>query len=192
VDTDEFQPGPGDRAHFGLPQGVPLALFAGDLRSPRKNLDTVLRAMTEVPQLHLAVAGWLETSPYPAMSAAMGLSDRVHFLGNVREMPLLMRSCDVFAFPSRYEACSLVMLEAMAAGMPVVTSRTTGGSELVPRDGGFLMREPDDRAGLVDILRRVVSEGSGLSEMSLKSRAKALTLRWDEMARGYLRILAET
>jgi glycosyltransferase involved in cell wall biosynthesis len=189
VDTDEFHPGPGDRMHFGLPDGVPLALFAGDLRSPRKNLDTVLRAMSEVPELHLAVAGWLETSPYPAMSVAMGLADRVHFLGNVGEMPLLMRSCGVFAFPSRYEACSLVMLEAMAAGLPVVTARTTGGSELVPLGGGFLMRDPDDVNGLVGILRRVTSDASGLAEMSRMSRAKALTLRWDEMARGYLRIL---
>jgi glycosyltransferase involved in cell wall biosynthesis len=189
VDTDEFQPGPGDRARFGLPEGVSLALFAGDLRSPRKNLDTVLRALARVPALHLAVAGWLETSPYPAMAAAMGLSERVHFLGNVREMPVLMRSCDVFAFPSRYEACSLVMLEAMAAGLPVITTRKTGGSELVPPEGGFLMRDPDDEAGLVEILVRAASDRQGLAEMRAVSRSKALSLRWDEMGRKYLKLL---
>jgi len=189
VDTDEFRPGPSERSRFGLPEDVCLALFAGDLRSPRKNLDTVLRAMVRVPELHLAVAGWLETSPYPAMAAAMGLAPRVHFLGNVREMPILMRSCDAFAFPSRYEACSLVMLEAMAAGLPVITSRKTGGSELVPVDGGFLMNDADDESGLVEILGHVASERSGLAEMSVKSRSKALTLRWDEMGRKYLKLL---
>ncbi len=189
VDTDEFLPGEPDRARFGLPEGVPLALFAGDLRSPRKNLDSVLKAMLAVEEFHLAVGGWLETSPYPAMAKEMGLSDRVHFLGNVKEMPALMRSCDVFAFPSRYEACSLVMLEAMAVGLPVVTSRRTGGAELVPSDGGFLMDDPDDVDGLVRIFQGVVADRPGLVEKSRRSREAALALRWDVMGRRYLEIL---
>jgi len=189
VDTDEFRPRPGERSRFDLPESVPLALFAGDLRSPRKNLDSVLKALVQVPGMHLAVAGWLESSPYPAMSAAMGLSDRVHFLGNIREMPLLMASCDVFAFPSRYEACSLVMLEAMAAGLPVITSKITGGSELVPRDGGYLLEHPDDVDSLVGFLQAVCSDAPRLEGMSRAVRARALELRWDEMGRKYLNLL---
>lgn len=190
VDTGEFTPElPPDRSRFGLPENVPLALFAGDLRSPRKNLDSVLKAMVGVPELHLAVAGWLETSPYPAMAESLGLSSRVHFLGNIREMARLMRSCDVFAFPSRYEACSLVMLEAMATGLPVVTAKTTGGAELVPPDGGFLMDGPDDLAGLESILRRVVSDRDGLKTMSERSREAALRLHWNEMGRKYIALM---
>lgn len=190
VDTSEFTPdGPADRARFGLPVDVPMALFAGDLRSPRKNLDSVLNALAAVPDLHLAVAGWLEGSPYPAMARALRIEDRVHFLGNVREMPLLMRSCDVFAFPSRYEACSLVMLEAMASGLPVITARTTGGAELVPPEGGFLMDGPDDLPGLEAILRRVAEDRTGLDRMSGKSRDAALALRWDAMGRRYLDLM---
>ena len=191
VDTDEFVPGHADRSRFGLPMEVPLALFAGDIRSPRKNLDTVLRAMVSVPELHLAVAGGLEGSPFPAMAAELGLADRVHFLGSVREMPELMRSCDVFAFPSRYEACSLVMLEAMASGLPVITARTTGGAELVPEDGGFLLDNPDDGDTLVSILRKVVADRPALGALSQRARARALSLRWDEMGRKYLELLAQ-
>ena len=188
VDSDEFRPGPPDRPRFGLPEGVPLALFAGDIRSPRKNLDAVLRALPDAPGVHLAVAGWLESSPYPAMAAGLGISDRVHFLGNVREMPLLMRSCDLFAFPSRYEACSLVMLEVLASGLPILTSRTTGGAELVPEDGGFLMNDPDDVGAVVDALRRTGSRAE-LDARSARSREAALPLRWDSMAAKYLKLL---
>ena len=189
VDSDEFRPRPPDREKFGLPTGVPLALFAGDIRSPRKNLDTVLKALVREPRLHLAVAGWLESSPFPQMARDLGLGDRVRFIGNCREMPLLMSSCDVFAFPSRYEACSLVMLEAMASALPVITSRTTGGAELVPDGGGFLLEHPDDVDGLVDVFRRVCDRPAELEEMSGKSRARGCELRWDSMARRYLDIL---
>jgi glycosyltransferase involved in cell wall biosynthesis len=191
VDSEEFVPGPADRTRFGLPSDARLALFAGDIRSPRKNLDTVLRALAQVPGLHLAVAGDLEGSPYPSMASELGIEDRTHFLGRVREMPLLMRSCDVFAFPSRYEACSLVMLEAMAAGLPVITSRRTGGAELVPPDGGFFLDDPDDVPGLTGILQGVVRDAEGLVRRSLRARERAIGLRWDAMGGKYLELLGE-
>jgi len=187
VDSMEFAPGPRERGRFGLPSDLRLALFAGDIRSPRKNLDTVLRALVRVPEIHLAVAGDASGSPYPAMASGFGISDRVHFLGRVREMPLLMRSCDVFVFPSRYEACSLVMLEAMAAGLPVITSRKTGGAELVPEDGGFFLEDPDDVAGLAAILAS--ADNSELARRSLRAREQATTLRWESMGARYLELL---
>ncbi|HOX52133.1 MAG TPA: glycosyltransferase family 4 protein [Fibrobacteria bacterium] len=189
VDSDEFCPRPAERLRFGLPEGVPLALFAGDIRSPRKNLDSVLKAMREEPRLHLAVAGSLPSSPYPRMAAEMGLGDRVKFLGSVGDMPALMASCDVFAFPSRYEACSLVMLEAMAAGLPVITCRNTGGAELVPEDGGFLMDSSEDLVGLVDILHFVCDHMERLPELSARARSRGVSLSWASMANKYMQLL---
>jgi glycosyltransferase involved in cell wall biosynthesis len=189
VDSEEFAPGTPEREQFGLPREVRLALFAGDIRSPRKNLDTVLRALVGVHGMHLAVAGDTAGSPYPAMASDLGISDRVHFLGRVREMPSLMRSCDVFVFPSRYEACSLVMLEAMAAGLPVVTSRGTGGAELVPEDGGFFLEDPDDAAGLAGILEGVEADPRGLAPRSRRAREQALSLGWETMGARYLELL---
>ena len=71
----------------------------------------------------------------------------------------------------------------------MITSRTTGGAELVPDDGGFLMEDPDDRAGLVSIFRGICRDGSRLPGMSASSRKRALTLGWDRMGRRYLEIL---
>ncbi|MCY7276888.1 MAG: glycosyltransferase, partial [Phormidesmis sp. CAN_BIN44] len=60
VDLQEFHPGEGDRQRWGLPEQVTLALFIGDIRSNRKNLDTVLKALVHVPDLHLVIVGKLE------------------------------------------------------------------------------------------------------------------------------------
>src|ERR1700722_6916972 len=104
VDTEQFHPGRAARGAFGLPLDVPIGLFVGDIRTPRKNLDTVMRAMRSVPEMTLAVAGAVERSPYPAVARALGVEKRVYFLDKVTTMPLLMRSVDIFVFPSRYEA----------------------------------------------------------------------------------------
>jgi glycosyltransferase involved in cell wall biosynthesis len=177
------------REEFGLPAGVTLGLFAGDIRSPRKNLDAVLRSLVHVPEVHLAVAGGIQGSPYPAISRDLGVSDRVHFLGMVSRMPDLMRSCDLFLFPSRYEACSLVMLEAMASGLPVVTPATTGGAELVPSDGGFHLSSPEDLDGMVQFLKRTQDAPGILAEMSVRAREAAESLSWNVMADRYLDLL---
>ncbi|MBN3820539.1 glycosyltransferase family 4 protein, partial [Paraburkholderia sp. Se-20369] len=127
VDGSAFAHAQPDRAAFKLPGDAFLLLFVGDLRTPRKNLGTVLKALTRLPgNVHLAVAGYLPGSPYPDEARALGLAGRVHFLGLVKNMPTLMRSADAYVFPSRYEAMSLSLLEAMAAGLPVVTARTAG------------------------------------------------------------------
>jgi glycosyltransferase involved in cell wall biosynthesis len=189
VDLDEFHPGPEDRRALGLPTEVPLAAFAGDLRTPRKNLDTVLRALAEVPALHLAVAGAANGSPFPALAEALGVNARVHFLGFRDDVPALMRAADLFVFPSRYEACALVLLEAMASGLPVVTARTTGGAELVCDDCGVVLDDPDDAERLAGALRRLVGSPARRHAMSQRARAQAQTLSWATMAERYLSLM---
>ncbi len=145
VDTQGFAAAHGDRAKFNLPGDAFLLLFVGDLRTPRKNLGTVLEALRHLPpDVHIAVAGYLPGSPYPEQARALGVADRVHFLGLVKEMPVLMHSVDAFVFPSRYEAMSLSLLEAMAAGLPVVTARTAGGAEIITPECGIVLDDPDD------------------------------------------------
>lgn len=187
VDPHEFRPGPGNRETFGLPGDVFLALFSGDIKTPRKNVETVIRALCHVPDVHLAVAGRLEGSPYPELARQLGVEDRVHFLSFVKDMPSLMRSVDVFAFPSRYEACSLVLLEALASGLPVVTAEKAGGAELVGK-GGRLLKDPNDAATLAHWLK-VLAEDTGLRErMSQEGRRIALNNTWAAMASWYLRL----
>jgi glycosyltransferase involved in cell wall biosynthesis len=191
VDLDEFQPGPVDRSSLGLPPAVPLAFFAGDIRTPRKNLDTILQALVKVPSLHLAVAGSTDRSPFPALAERLGVGGRTHFLGFRRDVPDLMRAADLFVFPSRYEACSLVLLEAMASGLPIVTARSTGGAELIEDQFGIVLDESDNVDQLADALRRLVNDTDLRQRMGKRARSRAEELSWAGMAERYLEMMRD-
>ncbi|MDE1184685.1 MAG: glycosyltransferase family 4 protein [Paraburkholderia sp.] len=191
VDTDEFAPGSPERGRFGLPETPFMLLFAGDLRVARKNLDTVLHALAKVPGVHLAVAGTVhDTTGYPAMAASLGIADRVHFIGYQRDMAALMRSVDAFVFPSRYEAMSLVLLEALASALPVITARTAGGAEVIGPDCGIVLDSPDDIEGLAAAIASVSGEYRYAQRLSVAARGLALTLTWQVMANRYLALYA--
>lgn len=186
VDVAEFAPGVAERDRWGLSKNVPLGLFAGDIKTPRKNLDTVIRALTQVFGLHLAVAGDLRGSPYPRLAQDLGVGDRVHFLGYRRDLKDLMKAVDLFIFPSRYEACSLVLLEALATGLPVVTAATTGGAEIVTPDCGVVLPDPNDVDQLAQTLHGLIADPTRRSQMKLAARRRAEAYTWDVMAQQYL------
>jgi glycosyltransferase involved in cell wall biosynthesis len=185
VDTEQFHPGVSSRETFRLPLQVPMALFVGDIRTPRKNLDTTLHALRGVPELHLAVAGGVQGSPYPALARSLGAEDRVHFLGKVSRIPELMRSVDFFVFPSRYEAHPLVLLEAMASGLPSIVSNTFGAQDFIGTSG-LILSDPDDVRALGDAMRDFVGDPAKLQEMARVARQQALGMTWSSMAAAYL------
>ncbi len=187
VDTRGFAAATGDRARFGLPQEAFLLLFVGDLRTPRKNLGTVLAALRHLPEhVHIAVAGFLPGSPYPDEAKALGIAHRVHFLGLVKEMPVLMHSVDAFVFPSRYEAMSLSLLEAMAAGLPVVTARTAGGAEIITPECGIVLDDPDDPRALAAAVARLAADEPARRKMGVAANELATGFGWARMAAQYI------
>ncbi len=191
VNAEEFRPGLSRRADLGLPDGAVIGLFAGDLKDARKNLDTVLRAVAQVPKLHLAVAGRHEGTRWPALAAQLGIGDRVHFLGFQRDMPGLMRSVDLFVFPSRYEACSLVLLEALATGLPVVTASSTGGAEIITPEAGIVLDDSEDAAALAAALLLLAGAPERRRAMGTAGRALALQHSWPAMAGRYIALLQD-
>lgn len=190
VDVSEFYPGTEDRTSLSLPEDVPLALFAGDIRTSRKNLDTALGVVKRVPGLHLAVAGGLDGSPYPAMARQLGIEDRVHFLDYRTDLPRLMRASDLFLFPSRYEPFALVLLEAMASGIPVVTASTVGAATLVG-DSGVVLDNPDDVEGMAEAVSLLVNDTQKCTEMGAKGREIATSSTFEAMAVSYVNLFEE-
>ncbi len=186
VDLNEFCPGPADRRQLGLPPQQVLALFVGDIKSPRKNLDTVLQALTQVQNLHLIVVGSTEKSPYPQLAKTLNITDRVHFLGFRRDVAQIMKAVDFFVFPSRYEACSLVLLEAMASGLPIITAQSAGGSELVDHRCGIVLENPDNVAQLAEAMEKLAYDASVCHTMGQSARIIAEDHSWTTMAQQYL------
>lgn len=192
VDVEEFSPGNGlNRQAWNLPEDVPLAMFAGDIRLPRKNLDTVLHALVEVPNLHLAVVGVTDGSPYPQLAASLGLIDRVHFMGFRRDIPSIMKVVDLFVFPSRYEPFGLVVTEAMATGLPVITASCTGAAPLVSKEAGIVLPDADDRKALAEALHKLSVNPDLRIKMGQTARAIALQHTWKKMAQQYVDLFEE-
>jgi glycosyltransferase involved in cell wall biosynthesis len=187
VDTGEFFPGCPERASFGLPENVPMALFAGDIRSPRKNVHTVLRAIQEIPDLHLVVAGDMKSSSAPELARRLKIGDRVHFLGKLGNMGALMRSVDLFLFPSLYEPFGLVALEAAASGLPMILCKNVGAADAL--DGVVELvqnpESPEELASRTKALLRSIDTRRTMAELA---RQRALTMQWSNVAEGYLNL----
>ncbi len=188
VDAEFYRPGPSDRRALGLPERVFLAAFAGDMTTPRKNLDTVLRALQSSPAVHLAVIGSLNKNPYPSLAKKLGVAGQVTFLGFRKDVAAVFRSCDAFVFPSRYEPFGLVVLEALASGLPVVTAQSTGASDLVTPKCGFVLRDAEDANGVAESLMQMQRDSAMLARMRAAARARAETYSWDAVAERFIAI----
>jgi len=166
IDLDTFTPrasGADDalRARYSLPGGRPLILSVGRL-SPEKHADVLIEAAARLtgPGALLVLAG---TGPdedrLRALAASRGAADRVRFLGFVpdTDLPGLYRLADMFAIASPSELQSLVTMEAMASGLPVVAVEAGALGELVHAgENGFLAKpgRAADIAASLDLLCR--------------------------------------
>lgn len=192
VNTDEFCPGPAEREALQLPGQVPLAIFVGDIRSSRKNLDSILKALVQIPRLHLAVVGATDDSPYPALARQLAVEQRVHFLGYRQDIPALMRASDFLVFPSRYETFGLVVLEAMASGLPVITSAATPAAELLSAAAGIVISDADDVPTLAKEMAYLMEDTQRRQQMGAEARKIAENHSWSQMAQHYVDLFEQT
>lgn len=168
-----------------------LALFVGEIRSRRKNLDLVLSTIAQHPEYTLAVIGRTTGSPYPAMAEKLGIGDRVFFLGHRNDVPVLMPGADVFVFPTHYEPFGLVVTEAMACGVPVVVTRHAGAACAVEHGRtGWLLKDGMDQDGLTEALQEVLQPERRL-QVGRAARKEAERLTWKNMATRYEALLGE-
>jgi 1,2-diacylglycerol 3-alpha-glucosyltransferase len=143
IPTAQFAGGDGAafRARHGIQPGRPVALFVGRV-AHEKNIGFLLEALVHVrrqcPEVLLVVAGeGPARADLQATAGALGLADAARFIGYLdrrHELPDCYAAADVFAFASRTETQGLVLLEAMAAGLPVVALSAMGTAEIL--DGG--------------------------------------------------------
>lgn len=144
---------------IGVPRGSEILLYVGGI-DPRKNVPALLPVLEELTQArtlagkqppHLVIAGRIEGDrSYPALCDAIrrrGLSAQVHLLGYVADSVLkaLYQLATVFVFPSLYEGFGLPPLEAMAAGLPVVSSRASSMPEVLGEVGIGIAPEDTNR-----------------------------------------------
>jgi UDP-glucose:(heptosyl)LPS alpha-1,3-glucosyltransferase len=97
-----------------------------------------------------------EAEPYVRQAQRLGCADNIRFLRPVERIEEVYAAVDVFCLPTFYDPCALVIVEAMACGLPTITSRFNGASELI-RDGedGFVLQDPGNAGELADVLDRL-------------------------------------
>jgi glycosyltransferase involved in cell wall biosynthesis len=126
---------------------------------PQKGLDVLLRAAGSVAGARFVIAGeGPERSTLEALAADLGLGEQVVFLGHRVDVPALLAASDGFVLPSRFEGTPIALLEAMAAGKPVVASAIPGTDELVVDGATGLLTPPGDPDRLAAALSRLVAD----------------------------------
>ena len=186
VDTDAFAPPP-NRHDEAPPRLLTVAALA-----EKKGHRFLLEALTEIPNVRLDVVGDGELRDLLERQAvALGLGDRVHFLGerSKEEVADLMRQADLFVLPSLAENLPVVLIEAQASGLPVVATDVGGVSELVDRDAGALVPAGDARL-LAAAIRDTLARRSDFDAAALAERARArygydaISARWTAIYAG--------
>lgn len=192
VDLERFHPDrrPAWRAgaldEAGLPRDTWLALFVGS-GFARKGLETALRgfAALEAGAARLAVIGRGDPGRYTRLAQALGVADRIVWLGPRPDVERWYAAADVVVLPSRYEPFGNVHLEALASGVPVVTSTRSGGAEIVNDACGAVV-DPDEAPALGRALLRLRADNR--TGQALAARAAAEPYTYARQVEGFERI----
>jgi len=141
----------------------------------RKGLDPTIRAMAQLPDASftLTVVGKQDPSDYKKLARELKMGARVRFEGAMHDVRMFFNTADFFVLPTRHDPCSLVVLESLAMGVPVITTVCNGASELM-KDGehGYILKDPTDASALRDAIRKMLEP-----HIRIKMRDACLALR---------------
>ena len=185
VDLDRFHPSIREqyrhakRRELGIEHGAIVLLFAGN-NYRLKGLEPLLFAFAllkkrspDVP-LRLIVLGRGQIWLYRRKAHRLGVADSVFFLGPVAGMEPYYAASDIYVHPTFYDSCSLTVLEALACGLPAVTTRFNGASDAILSDeGGKIVQDPADAEEIADAIAFYFDE-------QRRMRARVVARQWME------------
>jgi glycosyltransferase involved in cell wall biosynthesis len=165
---------------MGAAPGHCLALFAGNLQ---KGAAAAIRAVARVDGVRLVLVSGSDPDADRAVARAEGIEDRVVFRRFSRAIEQFFAAADVFMFPTIYEPYGMVISEAMAAGLPVITSRAAGAAELIEHGvSGWLTVDPWDVDQIAEGLRSLVNADDLRIRMGAAARGAIEEHTWDRAA----------
>lgn len=187
---------PWDGATLGIPPTAPVIVAAGRL-DRQKGFDLLLRAIAAGGRFprdpHWVVVGeGPERGNLQRQIADLGLQGTVHLPGWRADLPGILRAATGFVLSSRWEGMPNVVLEAMAAGLPVVATGVEGVRELVidPETGWIV--PPDDTAALTAALRALLADPAGGVQRGLAGAQRVReTFTWEQVCAAYSDMYSE-
>lgn len=153
------------RRKYGLAPDALVGLFVGHnfwLKGLAPLLESLAKRRSADPQarpIHLLVSGGGKLGPFRKMVERLGLGDTIHLLGFTPDVKSLFHAADFFVSPTYYDPCSLVVMEALACSMPVITTGCNGAGELIANGReGFVVPTPNHQAELIAALNGMTDD----------------------------------
>jgi len=187
IDTGKFHPGlraehrASIRKQLNIPNDAPVAIFVGS-GFERKGAAGFLAAVAKVKGLHGLVVGHDKHLPrYRTLAAKLGLAQRVIFTGGIKDVRPYYGASDVYLMPTLYEPFGLVFGEAMACGLPAITTPQAGAADwILHGTNGFVVDSLD-----IDGLARAVDTAAGDPAMGVRARETVLPYTKKDTAARY-------
>jgi UDP-glucose:(heptosyl)LPS alpha-1,3-glucosyltransferase len=192
VDQQQFHPGvramyrDDVRRELAIPDATPVFLYVGDLR---KGMDPAIRALARVPEAHLLAVSRTPPESYLAIAEDAGVAGRVTIRPATDRIEKYYGAADALVLPTPYDAFGMVITEAMACGLPAITTPLAGAAELLV-DGvhGRLVRSPTDIEGLAKAMEALAVDGAARSRMGEAAARLMRDHTWDRVAERTLAV----
>lgn len=184
---------PVSRLSLETPEDVPLLLAMGRLHDAKAH-DVALEALAKTPDAWLWIAGaGPAEAKLKSMAIALGVDERVRFLGWRNDASALYRTADLCVFPSRYEPLGNVVIQAWAHGLPIVAAASQGPKALIESGKDGLLVPVDDADGLAEAIRRLLDDKAlrnrlakrGLQRVKLEFSEAAVIAHWKTLFSDY-------
>ncbi|HWQ94540.1 MAG TPA: glycosyltransferase family 4 protein [Gammaproteobacteria bacterium] len=196
IDAQEFHPDlqrhrTAIRERYAIPGNAVLFIFVGS-GFERKGMDILLKAMSDLPEAaHLLIVGKdKKMHSFLSQAAELKVAARVHFLGAQQDVKPFYGAADVLVLPTLYDPFPNVILEAMAAGLPVITSTKCGAAELILKNNCGFVCDALDKAGLVSAMRAMLDTAYAKS-LGRAARKTVEPISHDSMSMQLLSIYDE-
>jgi len=183
VDLNHFKPFPVNndsfKQSFEIPKEATLVGLVAHL-VPVKGHDLLIEAASLIPSIHLLFAGRMSHQDYGAQlsnqAQALGIRDRVYFLGDVVDVPGFLAQMDIIAMPSmkRGEGCPVALLEAMACAKACVATDVPGSRDIIEDGVSGLLVPAEDASALADAITRLVENKDLREQLGVAARKRVV------------------
>ncbi len=199
VNTEEFNPENKSlfkkviRSKYNLLTHDKVALFVAN-RFKGKGLIYIIQALPLIKfkNLKLLVVGGANIGFYQRLAKKLGVIDKVIFAGHVEDVKKYYAMADLFILPTLYEAFGLVVVEAMATGLPVIISEFAGVSEIITdQKDGLLLKDPTDPKEITAKIEQLLENPDLMEKISKSAREVAEKYSWDVIAEKTMKLYVE-
>lgn len=200
VDLQRFHPdaktkyGPSVRRRLGIPDDILVFSLVAHNFSLKGVRELIIAAsnMEKSGKCCWLVAGRGKQGRFLNLAKKLSVESRIMFTGAVSRVEEIYAASDVYVHPTWYDPCSLVVLEALASGLPVITTRFNGAGELL-QDGrsGFVIENPPETDALRSVMTKLTNKELR-NHMSVEARKLAETIPWENHFRRMEEVMTDT